>query len=164
MLFYCWYCTCQKWRNKDVQSIKMFSGLWFVEQFKHICRQSINSIHVNFGRRAHYGTAQACLTLYSADFPPFPDRWFVEQLPVICRQSADRIAVKLGRCLGFPSPDLLLAMFSRIWPPPPPPQHTHALITMQPLMPRSCINYPANINTVCAQYSRISDYTTNTQQ
>ena len=56
-------------RNDEIEMFdqsKMFPGLWFVEQFKHICRQSVKSSHLILGGWAHYGTAQAWLTFCHA--------------------------------------------------------------------------------------------------
>ena len=101
---------------------KMFTGLWFIEQLKHIIRQSANWIHVNLGGWARYGTAQAWLTFCHAPLISSPK--LISDLSSRFHSLANNLRIGLSSNLvgalivGFPRTDRVLVIVCHIWPPP----------------------------------------------
>ena len=136
----CMYCVVAivLVRNDEIKMFnqsEMLTGLWFIEQFKHICRQSVSWTHLNIG-----GWLRDCpgLTNFlscSADFPPFPELWFVNPFPFTCKHSVDRIVVKLGRFTHYGICQDWLT-FSHILPYMTPPSHFDS-----PNLWRQCIHW-----------------------
>ena len=78
----------------------LFPGIWLVEQFPCICKQTADWIELKKKKRDD-NTSQAYPGVinswsHSSEFLTFPGLWFVNQFLCIYRQTTDQIELRLG--------------------------------------------------------------------
>ena len=85
-----------------------FLGLWLVEQFLFIFRQTSAGIELKFGEQTYWGPFSAGLTFGHAEFLLFPGLWMAKQFPAICRYTTDQIEIKFSGSIQYGPPQAWL--------------------------------------------------------